>query len=70
MNINRAGKQTKAFWRATEKHVVKAASNPLLVVPANTMYHFDCERRRSYAAGWVDGVNYIKRQNKQKKYHE
>jgi len=67
MKISRAGKQTKAYWRAEHKHAEKAAADPLLVFPAGSVHHFDCERRRSYAGGWIDGVNYIKRQNKQKK---
>jgi hypothetical protein len=64
MKAPRVGKQQLAFWRAAEKHAEKAANNPLLVVPENTAHHFDVERRRSYAAGWVDGVNYMKRNRK------
>lgn len=62
MNIYRAGKQTKAFWRAEEKWAEKAAADPMLVVPSNTPHHFDVERRRSFAAGWIAGVNYLRRQ--------
>lgn len=62
MNIQRAGKQTKAFWRAEHRHAENAAKDPMLVVPANTPHHFDCERRRSFAAGWIAGVAWLKHQ--------
>ena len=64
MNIHRAGKQQKAYSRAEERHSTKAAADPLLVVPKNTPYHFDCERRRSFATGWCAAVDFIRRQQR------
>jgi cupin superfamily acireductone dioxygenase involved in methionine salvage len=61
VQISRAGKQQKAFWRAEEREAARCMKDPLMVVPANTPHHFDCERRRSFAAGWIAGVNWAKR---------
>jgi hypothetical protein len=67
MNVHRASKATKAFWRASERWLSKAAAMPLLVVPANTPHHFEVERRRAYAAGWLAGKAWIRRSKRKER---
>ena len=67
METNRASKLAKAFWIAEEKHSAESNADPLTVSPSNTAYHFDIERRRSFASGWIAGLNYMRRQRNSKR---
>lgn len=60
-SVSRAGKQTRAYWRSEQRHVEKTGKDPLYVVPSGTPYHFEQERRRSFASGWLAGVRWAKR---------
>lgn len=56
-----ANKQTLAYWRAENRQCDRMAKDPCLVVPANTPHHFDVERRRAFAAGWIAGADWTRR---------
>lgn len=64
MNIKKLHKQHLAFWRAEDKHAAQMMADPLLVEPKNTPFHFDCERRRSFASGWTAALKWMRRQRK------
>lgn len=66
MNINKAGRQEKAYWRGEqrqtdrwEKELANAAA-----MDSITPYGIIQERLMGYATGWIDGVNWLKRQQK------
>ncbi len=63
MNIQRAGKQTKAYWRSQEKYRAKwMAEEPITDSEKNYGQHLrTCERLQGHAAGWIDGVNWMRR---------
>lgn len=48
----------------TEQECERMAADPCLVRPENTPHHFDVERRRSFASGWIAGVRWAKRNRK------
>lgn len=64
MNINRAGKQTKAYWRAEQRHREKwEAETPQTPdAKAYGAYQIANERNQGFAAGWIAGVAWAKRQ--------
>jgi hypothetical protein len=66
MNINRAGKQTKAFWRSQAKNQKKwEAEIPTTDAQKEYgQYLRTMERVQGHAAGWIDGVNWMRRQKK------
>lgn len=47
-----------AYNRAQQRECARMAKDPCVVVPANTPYHFDVERTRAFAAGWIAGHRY------------
>lgn len=63
MNINRAGKQTKAFWRSQDKNRTKwLAEAPVTKAEeAYGQWLRTSERMQGHAAGWIDGVAWARR---------
>jgi len=63
MNINRAGKQQKAYWRGEERWRKEWESEEQLT-EADKQYgvhQITQQRLRGYATGWLDGVAWAKR---------
>lgn len=66
MDIRRAGRQTKAFWRSQEKNRrLWQAEKPVTdAEKAYGQYLRTCERLQGHAAGWIDGVNWARREQR------
>lgn len=66
MNIHRAGKQNKAFWRCEERNRRRwMAEKPITdAEKAYGQYLRTCERIQGLATGWIAGVAWAKRQQK------
>jgi hypothetical protein len=64
MNVDRAGKQTKAFWRSEQRHREKwEAEKPITPgQKAYGQYLRTVERLQGHAAGWIAGVAWLKRE--------
>lgn len=64
MKSSRAGKQTRAYWRMQEKRRKAWLAETPVTETANACgQHFLTEERlQGHAAGWIDGVNWLRRQ--------
>ena len=69
MNVNRVGKQTKAYWRSQENHKKGWESEKPVTdsQKAYGQYFRICERVQGFAAGWIAGVSWARRNRKEKK---
>lgn len=59
MNINRAGRQTKAYWRSQWDYERKLENEKREYVQIQEML-------QGHAAGWIAGVAWAKRERKKK----
>lgn len=59
MNVNRAGNQTKAYWRSQERYERQLQKEKRLYVVIQEML-------QGHAAGWIAGVAWAKRKQKLK----
>lgn len=66
MNINRAGKQQKAYWRNQEYWRVRWEAEHPDTEPARQFgaYQIACQRLQGHAAGWIAGVAWARRNQK------
>lgn len=68
MNINRAGKQQKAYWRAEEKATSRwEKGDPETVLTqqlSGQLYQVAQERRIGFATGWIAAINWSRRNKK------
>jgi hypothetical protein len=71
MNINRAGKQTKAYWRSEQRHQEAWESEQPMTDAARSYgaYLIAQERVQGFAAGWIAGVAWAKREHRRSNAH-
>lgn len=69
MNVTRAGKQTKAFWRSENRNREKWQKEKPITLDQKTFgqYQRTIERLQGHAAGWIAGVAWAKRSLKRAK---
>jgi len=69
VNINRAGRQTKAYWRSEQANRKRWMAEKPITGPEKTYGQFlrTEERLQGHAAGWIAGVRWAKAEAKRKK---
>jgi len=60
MNINRAGKQQKAFWRSEEALADRLTNEKNDLGVPTCSYQMVLAALRGHAAGWIAGVRWAK----------
>lgn len=66
MNINRAGKQQKAYWRSEEYWNEKWMKEDPITDHDKQYgrYQIAMQRQQGFATGWIAGVAWAKRQKR------
>lgn len=68
MKVNRAGKQTKAYWRSSAKKQAEWEKATLVLESEKAfgIHAITQQRLQGFAAGWVAGVRWAKQDAKKK----
>lgn len=61
MNIDRAGRQQLAYWRAEENAMSRWEKEAVGSHLQISQFLRDCERRQGFATGWIAAIGWMRR---------